>query len=169
MVTQFHGIEGQCVTLSKAYKTTLIKREQEWASVLHELVDALGYVHKKELLHNDIKGDNVVIAKQIHFQPVLIDFGKCRKVKDAKLYRLNKEEQHIYTNRYWHIAPELIRGTHTQSFASDVFSLGVMLNTLFSAHKFKKLKDLSKELINSNPIERPMLSCIKVKLLEIME
>lgn len=69
---------------------------------------------KKELLHNDIKGDNVLLTAQISgLHPILIDFGKCRKVSNAKKYTLTSQEQRRYFKCHSHIAPEL--KVHTAS------------------------------------------------------
>lgn len=42
-----------------------------------ECADALYYIHSKEYLHNDLKGDNVIInEKSNSLHTVIIDFGK---------------------------------------------------------------------------------------------
>jgi serine/threonine protein kinase len=169
MVTQFHGVNGNCITLTRAHKTTLWEDVSDWARVFMETADALQYVHDKGLLHNDIKGDNVVITKVLHFHPVLIDFGKCRTIKDAKLYKLNKEHQKIHLKKYWHIAPELVRGTHKQSYKSDVFSFGVMLKSVCVCMSSKNLKEMAKECMNESPGKRPSLKYVQGKLSELIK
>ena len=131
MVTQFHGIEGKCVTLVDAIKTGVVQTSLAIARIFNGVAKAMVYLHKQQLLHNDIKGGNVILtADESIYRPVLIDFGKCRAVKNAKLYRLSTREQKIYQTKYRHIAPELVRGTHKQSFMSDIFSYGVMLSNV---------------------------------------
>lgn len=152
LITQFHGVEGKCITLAKAQRMPLFHTTLEWAHIYTGIADAILYVHQKGLIHNDIKGDNVIIAKNSlgNYHPVLIDFGKCCKLENAKLYSLTKEEQRVYKMKYWHIAPELVRGTHKQSFSSDVYSFGVMLGTL----KNKKLKETAMQCMAENPSYR---------------
>ena len=65
--------------------------------------------------------------------PVLIDFGKCRKVSNAKWYKLNANKQAKYFKKHWHIAPELVYGTHGQSFASDLFSFGTVMGWVYNS------------------------------------
>ncbi|KXJ11744.1 Serine/threonine-protein kinase TNNI3K [Exaiptasia diaphana] len=101
---------GNCITLSKAKKLSLVEEVRQYISVFTDIADALDYVHGKGYLHNDIKGDNVLLTKDSIYHGVLIDFGKSRKVKHAKMYKLKREEQTIYRNKYWHIAPELVQG-----------------------------------------------------------
>lgn len=46
---------------------------------------ALSRVHEMGFLHNDIKSNNVVIEKRgDDYNPVLVDFGKSRKVGSPK-------------------------------------------------------------------------------------
>ena len=45
---------------------------------------AIEYIHSKQILHNDIKGNNVVIESLAHgLRLVLIDFGKACYLKDG--------------------------------------------------------------------------------------
>ena len=168
MVTQFHGVNGKCVTLTSAQNIPLWKCLPEWARIFLETAEALQYVHDKGLLHNDIKGDNVIITKICNFHPVLIDFGKCRTIRNAKQYKLNKQEQKNHRNRYWHIAPGLVCGTHKQSYKSDVFSFGVMMKSVCVATKYKQLKYISKECMNESPSNRPMLTYVQGKLSKLI-
>jgi serine/threonine protein kinase len=159
MVTQFHGVQGKCVTLASAQRIPLFVAVTEWAQVYTEIADAISYVHSKGFLHNDIQSDNVIITNNSSssYHPVLIDFGKCRKLENAKLYKLTKEEQKTYRFKHWHIAPELVRGTHKQSIASDVYSFGVMLKTL----KYNKFRDITQHCMNENPGNRLSLRIAK--------
>lgn len=51
----------------------------EWLTpVLTSLLNALNYLHAKELLHRDIKPDNIIINEK--GEPILIDFGTARAV-----------------------------------------------------------------------------------------
>jgi len=59
---------------------------------------------------------------------MLIDFGKSIEVSEAisKTKCLSAHKQDEYRKRYRHIAPEIILG-QPPSFASDVFSFGVVM------------------------------------------
>jgi len=166
MITQFHGIDGRCVTLTSAVNKYLWTGLSELARMFGEIVDALAFVHSIGFLHNDIKGDNVIITQyNILFHPIIIDFGKSRKTQDAKHYCLSKKEQDIYRQRHCHIAPELIKGMQKQSSKSDIYSLGVLLaNVCTKYHKYEQLSNIAKECMNDNPNVRPTLDDIKIKL-----
>ncbi|WP_374435477.1 serine/threonine protein kinase [Tabrizicola sp.] len=51
---------------------------KEITSFLHTMLDALGHVHERGLLHRDISPDNILLQKATG-QPILIDFGASRK------------------------------------------------------------------------------------------
>jgi len=166
LITQFHGTNGGCLTLAKAIRNSLITSEQ-WIAIFKETADGLQYVHSKHILHNDIKGDNVVLTNTFEnskrFHPVLIDFGKSCTTGKAKRYILTYKEQHKYYKHHWHIAPELINGTQSQSFASDVYSLGALMS-----HSCKVidqpnqiLYSVSQKCMHCNPKERPYLNDIR--------
>ncbi|XP_031552033.1 serine/threonine-protein kinase STY13-like [Actinia tenebrosa] len=162
LITQFHGIDGKCVTMSKAAKTACVQTSQEWTRIFKELGEALSYVHGKHILHNDIKGDNVLLTRLTHdsqLHPILIDFGKARKTNNAKKYSLTLQEQKKYHKNHCHIAPELIRGTHAQSFASDVYSLGILMSSVCKSIcvKADMIYSVALQCTHFNSKERPTL------------
>ena len=163
MVSQFYGIDGKCITLWDEMKSGIIKSIPRWTRIFKEIADALLYVHNKSLLHNDIKGDNILLSNLLSEEhPVLIDFGKCRKLCNAKWYKLNDKEKERYFKEHCHLAPELINGTHCQTLASDVYSYGYLLRqcckvSVATLGVDNPLKLMSKKCLHKNPIDRPTL------------
>jgi serine/threonine protein kinase len=51
---------------------------KEIVTFLHRMLDAIGHVHDRGLLHRDISPDNILLHKASG-QPILIDFGASRK------------------------------------------------------------------------------------------
>lgn len=125
LVLQQHTVEGHSLTLSKAVATGFIKNISECIKVLKEICEALMFVHNRGYLHNDLKGNNVVLEGS-DLCPVVIDFGKSRKIKKAKFLKpkLNPKEA---SRLYPHIAPELHRGER-QTTSSDVYSFGALIS-----------------------------------------
>lgn len=59
---------------------------------MYECAHALSFIHSKGYLHNDLKGDNMIISevdKMLH--PIIIDFGKSTTKPKAKSTSYQKE------------------------------------------------------------------------------
>ena len=89
--------------------------------ILSDTVDAVSEVHKSGYLHNDTKGNNVIVEKAGNnvYTAFVINFGKARKISDPKIYCLSKLDISFYKEKFKHIALELLQG-HPQSCKSDV-------------------------------------------------
>lgn len=84
-------------------------------------------------MHNDIKENNVLLHKMTEeWKPAVIDFGKTRPQTNPKRYQLTDAQREFYKTKHPWIAPELIDGTHTQTRKTDVYSLGVLLQSMLS-------------------------------------
>lgn len=157
LVTQFHGMEGNCVTFSCLVHKIIPDSQKEWCRIMYECADALLFIHSKDHLHNDLKGDNVIISdvnNSLH--PVIIDFGKSTLLTKGKLYKLSLRDQEKYRKYHKHIAPEVVRGTHPQSPASDVYGFGLLLSLLCKYNKtYEPLRKLAFSCINGSPEKRP--------------
>ncbi|KAJ7377235.1 hypothetical protein OS493_030437, partial [Desmophyllum pertusum] len=118
--TLYHALRSPTITLTKYCA----------GKIMLELCQALQHLHLKQLLHRDIKSDNILLTT-LHtgFHPMLIDFGKSIEVSEAisKKKCLSAHEQDDYREKYRHIAPEIILG-QPPSFASDLFSFGVVMS-----------------------------------------
>ena len=144
-----------------------IGHQLDWVRIFKETAEALDFMHKKRFLHNDLKADNIVLFKEnkvIH--PVIIDFGKCPSSHNPKRYSLTAREQTKYEKRHRHIAPELVKGTHVQSFKSDIYSYGYIITQVSQAipRKCDLLDDVSIACVRADPAKRPTLTDIIAKL-----
>lgn len=90
----------------------------------------LQFVHDKGILHNDLKLDNVVLGntKSGLLKTFIIDFGKACTILAAKSYKLTEEEKAKHKTDHSQVAPDLRDGLVKQSVATDVFSIGRILN-----------------------------------------
>lgn len=77
---------------------------------------------------------------------------------------LSKEEQEAYKQKYKHIAPEVVAGTHLPSYASDVYSLGLLLRQIATKIGCKSLLSLSKHCLGNNPQARASLDYLMVNI-----
>jgi len=160
VVTQFHGIDGQCVTITTAAKKYLLEDQSDCAIIFKEIGEALSHMHSKHYLHNDIKGDNIILACHNGIHPIIIDFGKVREVRNAKYYTLSPAKKQMYRKYHWYIAPELIEGSHPQSYESDIFSFGTLLKWVCKYKQFQSLLTIARNCTLCKPSLRPMLKDI---------
>ncbi len=85
-----------------------------------DLADALAYVHRRGIVHRDIKPGNVLVDRQ--GQVHLTDFGIARLLSDATRHTATGAT--IGTAAY--LAPEQVRGDPV-STAADIYALGLVL------------------------------------------
>lgn len=135
----------------------------DWLCILGGTLSAIEYIHSKQILHNDIKGNNIVIEKLAHgLRPVLIDFGKACYMKDGRKYDLSAEQRKRYARRY---PPEVRDGIASQSCESDVYSLGrILLHVNDEKLKVPVLDRMAKECISPNYKMRPNAKDLRIFL-----
>ena len=108
------------------------------------IVLSLRYLRLNNILHRDIKPDNLVFDKKGYLN--LTDFGISKKVKNNKIIK-DKSGTPGY------LSPEVLTGKN-QTFSSDYFSLGIIIYELiFLERPFKgKTKQELAENILDNEI-----------------
>ncbi|WP_100914922.1 serine/threonine-protein kinase [Pseudoalteromonas spongiae] len=97
---------------------------KEKAHIALQLCNAIEYAHKNDILHCDIKPDNIMF--DIHNQLKVLDFGLS--------HVLGGESQAATIGSPAYLAPELYLGQNA-SKQSDLFALGAVLFELFSGEK----------------------------------
>ena len=126
--TLYDAIKGGAASISNF-------KPEELLHVVSQLVEALSYIHEKNILHNDIKSD-IVLAKNGDFRtPILIDFGKACLFAEVKRKVLSEKGQKIYRDSHSHIAPEVVNGT--QPPASRVMYIQLVSFSLNCTEKTK--------------------------------
>ena len=88
----------------------------------------------------------MVELKGLHYNAVIIDFGKACSLHKGIFYKLpNKMEKQKHLKRYPHLAPELVVGDSPQKFSIDVCSLGYTIKKVLSdkfGDSVQHLKDI---------------------------
>ena len=118
---------GQCLVMDYVEGDTLdvvLERGKLPArlalGIATDLCSALGYLHTHQIVHRDVKPQNIIVDQQ-RCHAVLIDFG----LADTSSYALLKMP--AGTRRY--AAPECLKDGVTDSL-SDIYSLGVVLEEI---------------------------------------
>lgn len=95
--------------------------EHRAACIMHQLFNALAYCHKRNVIHRDVKLENIMIQEWGDLFPniKLIDFGLS--IVSSETYT---SSPHTGTEHY--MAPEIASGIY--SSAVDVWSAGVVLH-----------------------------------------
>ena len=83
----------------------------------------MNYLHQNNIVHGDIKPQNIHFKDQNDHIVKLIDFGTSRRVNE-------KHAMHGIFGTSYYLAPEVIEGTYSEK--CDVWSLGVILFILLS-------------------------------------
>lgn len=85
-------------------------------SLFIELLEGLSYLHGQDIIHRDMKPENVIVVKA---QPKLIDFDLAKKAS-----QFDAKKTLVGTIAYF--SPEVVRG-QPASKASDLYSAAVIL------------------------------------------
>jgi len=99
---------------------------------LAQLLEALSYLRDLQIVHRDVKAENVLIHQ--HGAAKLVDYGTCKDlanphIKGAGTKSFRKvQEDHVGTPNF--MAPEVIRNK-SSDFRSDLWSFGC---TVFQVH-----------------------------------
>ncbi|OUL37505.1 hypothetical protein BV372_00635 [Nostoc sp. T09] len=105
-------------TLSQEINSRHKLKEPEVIKILDKLINILVFVHSNNVIHRDIKPDNIILDK--HDNLFLIDFGAVKEFI-VNNTRLQKPGTQIYTQGY---APvEQMRGFPQPN--SDIYALGM--------------------------------------------
>jgi serine/threonine-protein kinase len=91
--------------------------------ILREVAEALAYAHNRNVIHRDIKPDNIIIDDETG-RAMVTDFGIARALTDTGDSRLTATGMAIGTPAY--MSPEQSAGDKAIDGRSDLYSLGVV-------------------------------------------
>ena len=95
--------------------------------LLIEVAEALAYAHRRNVIHRDIKPNNILVSADGHVK--LLDFGIAKLLKGESGPTLTQQRMGPMTPEY--AAPEQFRGGEL-SAATDVYQFGVLLFRLLA-------------------------------------
>lgn len=100
--------------------------EKDIAVFMSQIGGALNYLHQNQILHRDVKPDNVLLGDNGEF--LLTDFGISKKVKTT-LTKATSSTQAVSFSRPY-APPEILTGSEEPR--KDIFSLGVTMFELLT-------------------------------------
>merc|ERR1712137_94101 len=93
-------------------------KEPHIAAITHEVLAGLEHLHQRNIIHRDIKSDNVMVSHDGKVK--LTDFGY-----GAQLTAEQAKRQTVVGTPYW-MAPEVIQDDSQYDTSADIWSTGVM-------------------------------------------
>jgi len=104
--------------------------EKDSAKITSKLCSAIAYMHSKDVVHRDLKFENIMFeSKDSNSEVKVIDFGLSKKFLPEEHHRTMTEGVGtIYT-----MAPQVLQGIYTSK--ADLWSVGVISFMLLSSQK----------------------------------
>lgn len=103
--------------------------------IFMQIVDGLVHIHSQNVIHRDLKPDNIFVEEDYHV--LLGDFGLAKSIADHALSpnsggcaTITEFDASTDQGTFFYIAPEILNH-QTCTTRSDIYSLGVLLVELF--------------------------------------
>eukprot|EP00730_Choanoeca_flexa_P003180 TRINITY_DN11317_c0_g2_i20.p1 TRINITY_DN11317_c0_g2~~TRINITY_DN11317_c0_g2_i20.p1 ORF type:complete len:826 (+),score=192.50 TRINITY_DN11317_c0_g2_i20:2-2479(+) len=112
-------------------------------AISRSILDGLAFLHKLEIIHRDIKPQNVLITADYNI--VISDLGLGRLVDAA-------HNSTTSTGTLGWLAPEVIQDSKTASYASDAFSVGCVIHYVcLGLHPFGQYYERDSNIRKGSP------------------
>ena len=145
-------VEGESLRAKLSRHDPMTQREQ--FKILRDVASALAYAHERNIIHRDIKPDNVLISGD---SAMVTDFGVAKALSSAtpseQSEDLTETGSSLGTPAY--MAPEQISGDNIDARA-DIYAWGVLAYELLTGqHPFSERKT-PQAMIAAHVTERPV-------------
>ncbi|MEP7066700.1 MAG: protein kinase [Gemmatimonadota bacterium] len=120
-------------SLRNRIRTEGVLAIDEVIRLLREVAEALAFAHAREVVHRDLKPDNIFLQ---HGHAILADFGIARAVEQATrgtpTERLTRTGLGLGTPGY--MSPEQLAGDPDVDARTDIYAMGVVAYEMLSGH-----------------------------------
>ena len=111
-----------CIDAHAGIEETIVR------GIFEQILSAECYLLKHNILHRDLKDENIVVDR--NYQIKIVDFGSSSYFKDGN----DRLDDYMGTLEY--APPEVFRGEPYSGIAAEVWSMGVLLYTMLSGKSF---------------------------------
>ena len=144
-------VEGESLRarLGKSPKLTIA----ETARILREVASALAYAHAHDVVHRDVKPDNVLLSGGV---AMVTDFGVAKAV-DAAMNQMTGEfatSIGVTLGTPAYMAPEQVRGDARLDHRADVYAWGAMAYEMLSG-EVPFARRTAREMLAAHTTEMP--------------
>jgi len=182
---RYIALEYCCATLQDLVEGKYVNPKLDMIGILRQATLGLQHLHNLEIVHRDVKPQNVLIGmpgKRGEVRAMISDFGLCKRLKTGRMSFSRRSG--VAGTEGW-IAPEMMRNDRSNTCAVDVFSLGCVYhfvltkgkhpfgesfhrqgNILSGKHDLRRLdgdltaRSLVEAMIQAEPSDRPTTQAV---------
>ncbi|KIO15298.1 hypothetical protein M407DRAFT_35165 [Tulasnella calospora MUT 4182] len=115
---------GDALAFVRAQKGMFISDQRilRW-QLVKEIADGMQYLHSKNVVHGDLRHDQVLVDEGGHAK--IVDFGLAKVIEEGVDIKITTSIRH--KGRYEYMAPELLLQTPPRLKESDVYAFGLLI------------------------------------------
>jgi serine/threonine protein kinase len=125
-----------------------MKEKEIWEKI-HEVALGLQVALKHNIIHRDIKPDNILINTKR--QPIICDFGTSKCMEQSADLTL----QGTIVGSPHYVSPETVNGNKNIAHQADMYAIGATLYKLFTGHELFAETNNVMSILMSQCNERP--------------
>lgn len=145
---EYEGLLFYVMPLAESALTPLMGKSSPelCCRIAIDLIDALAYLHEKNVIHRDLKPENILMIKG---KPQICDFGIAHLLEGDQISPVHTEKGERMAN-FRYASPEQRSKNPQPAPTMDIYSLGIIIHELFTnefiqGEKSKKIADLYPE------------------------